>query len=40
MERRLSRIGTLGATIAANLTRAERLRQGILTEAFAGRLVP
>ncbi len=33
-------IGALEATIAANLKRAERPRQGLLTEAFAGRLVP
>ncbi len=40
VERRLSVVGELEATIAANLKRAERLRQSILREAFAGRLVP
>jgi type I restriction enzyme S subunit len=40
VERRLSVISQLEATIEANLKRAERLRQSILREAFAGRLVP
>ncbi len=40
MERRLSVVTELEATIEANLKRAERLRQSILKEAFAGRLVP
>jgi len=40
VERRLSVISQLGATVEANLKRAERLRQSILREAFAGRLVP
>ena len=40
VERRLSVVGGLEATIAANLKRAERLRQSILREAFTGRLVP
>lgn len=40
VERRLSVVTALEATIAANLKRAERLRQSILREAFAGRLVP
>lgn len=39
VERRLSVITAMEATIAANLKRAERLRQSILAEAFAGRLV-
>ena len=37
---RLSIITALENTIEANLKRAERLRQSILHEAFAGRLVP
>ena len=40
VERRLSIISELEATVKANLKRAERLRQSILREAFAGRLVP
>lgn len=40
IERRLSVVGELEAAVAANLKRAERLRQAILREAFAGRLVP
>ena len=40
MERRVSMIGAWEATIAAHLQRAERRRQALLTEAFAGRLVP
>ena len=40
VERRLSIISKLEAAIEANLKRAERLRQSILREAFAGRLVP
>ncbi|MBA5866945.1 MAG: hypothetical protein GDA67_09670 [Nitrospira sp. CR1.3] len=39
VERRLSVIAELEATVEANLTRAERLRQSILSEAFSGRLV-
>jgi type I restriction enzyme S subunit len=39
VERRLSLVNQLEATIEANLKRAERLRQSILKEAFAGRLV-
>jgi type I restriction enzyme, S subunit len=38
VERRLSVIGELEIAIEANLTRAERLRQSILHEAFTGRL--
>ena len=38
--RRLSVINQLETTVEANLKRAERLRQSILKEAFAGRLVP
>ncbi len=38
--RGLSVISQLEATVEANLKRAERLRQSILKEAFAGRLVP
>jgi len=40
VERRLSILGALEETVTAGLQRAERLRQSILTEAFAGRLVP
>lgn len=40
VEERISVIATLEATIAANLKRAERLRQAILERAFTGRLVP
>jgi type I restriction enzyme S subunit len=40
VERRLSIIDKLEATIETDLKRAERLRQSILREAFAGRLVP
>ena len=40
VERRLSVISQLETTVEANLKRAERLRQSILREAFAGRLVP
>ena len=40
VERRLSIVSQLEATVEANLKRAERLRQSILKEAFAGRLVP
>ena len=40
VERHLSLISQLEVTVAANLKRAERLRQSILREAFTGRLVP
>jgi type I restriction enzyme, S subunit len=40
VERRLSVVGVLESAVEANLKRAERLRQGILREAFAGQLVP
>lgn len=40
VERRLSVIAALEAAVAANLKRAERLRQAILKRAFAGKLVP
>lgn len=40
VEQRLSVVSELEATVEANLKRAERLRQSILREAFAGRLVP
>lgn len=40
VERHLSVVDALAATVAANLVRAERLRQSVLVEAFAGRLVP
>jgi type I restriction enzyme, S subunit len=40
VERRLSVVSELEATIQANLKRAERLRQSILERAFAGKLVP
>jgi len=39
VERRLSVIDELEATVEANLTRADRLRQSILSQAFSGRLV-
>jgi type I restriction enzyme, S subunit len=40
VERRLSIVTQSEAIVNANLKRAERLRQSILKEAFAGRLVP
>jgi type I restriction enzyme S subunit len=40
VERRLSVVDELEGTVAANLKRAERLRQAILRRAFAGQLVP
>ncbi len=40
VERRLSVVSQLEATVEANLKHAERLRQSILKEAFTGRLVP
>jgi type I restriction enzyme S subunit len=40
VERRLSVIDELETAIAANLKRAERLRQAILKRAFEGKLVP
>ena len=40
VERRLSVIHQADATVEANLTRAERLRQSILKQAFSGKLVP
>ena len=40
VERRLSVIHQAEAAIETNLTRAERLRQSILKEAFSGKLVP
>ena len=39
IERRLSVVTALEATVAASLNRAERLRQSILKRAFAGQLV-
>jgi type I restriction enzyme S subunit len=39
VERRLSVVSALEATVAANLRRAERLRQSILKRAFEGKLV-
>ena len=39
VERRLSVIEELQAAVAANLTRADRLRQSILSQAFSGRLL-
>jgi type I restriction enzyme S subunit len=39
VERRLSVIEELEATVEANLTRADRLRQSILGKAFSGELV-
>ncbi len=40
VEARLSDVTAAEAVVSANLTRAARLRQSILKEAFAGRLVP
>ncbi len=40
VERRLSVVQEVGGVIAANLARAERLRQSILKQAFEGKLVP
>ena len=40
VDRRLSVIQQAEATVEANLTRAERLRQSILKQAFSGKLVP
>ncbi len=40
VEQRLSVVAQLEAIIQTNLKRAEQLRQSILREAFAGRLVP
>ena len=40
VERRLSVVQRAEATVEASLTRAERLRQSILKQAFSGRLVP
>ncbi len=40
VERRLSVVAEVEAAVEANLARAARLRQAILREAFAGRLVP
>lgn len=39
VERRLSVIDELEATVEANLIRADRLRQSILSQAFSGRLL-
>jgi type I restriction enzyme S subunit len=39
VERRLSVIDELESTVEANLTRADRLRQSILSKAFSGNLV-
>ncbi len=39
VERRLSVIEELEAAVEANLTRADRLRQSILSQAFSGRMV-
>ena len=40
VDRRLSVIDEMEATVDANLKRAERLRQSILKRAFEGKLVP
>jgi len=40
IERQFSILDAMEATVTAGLARAERLRQSILREAFAGRLVP
>jgi type I restriction enzyme S subunit len=39
VERRLSVIDELNATVEANLSRAERLRKSILQYAFRGRFI-
>ena len=39
VERRLSVIDELETTVEANLTRADRLRQSVLSQAFSGRLL-
>ena len=39
VERRLSVVAEVEATVAANLARAGRLRQAVLKRAFEGRLV-
>ncbi len=39
VERRLSVVQELEGTLAANLARAQRLRQAILKRAFGGKLV-
>ena len=39
VERRLSVIEELQASVQANLTRADRLRQAVLTKAFMGALI-
>jgi type I restriction enzyme S subunit len=38
VERRLSVVAELEATVAANLPRAKRLRQAVLKRAFEGKL--
>ena len=40
VERRLSIVEGVEATVAADLKRAERMRQAILKRAFSGKLVP
>ena len=40
VDRRLSVVQQAEAAVEANLTRAERLRQSILKQAFSGKLVP
>jgi len=40
VERRLSVVAELEATVAANLARTARSRQAVLKRAFEGRLVP
>ena len=40
VERRLSIVDDMEASVAASLKRAERLRQAVLRRAFAGELVP
>ena len=39
VERRLSVIDELEATVKANLTGSDRLRQSVLSQAFSGRLL-
>jgi type I restriction enzyme S subunit len=39
VERRLSVIDKLEAAVQANLTRADRLRQSVLRQAFDGKLI-
>jgi hypothetical protein len=40
IERRLFAIEELEPVVEANLTRADRLRQSVLSQAFKGKLIP